>query len=147
MKCVLRSQLLRSTWCIPIVILLSGCGEVSDKPETGVVSGIVTLDDQPLQDARVVFAPEAGGQSSEATTDDQGRYQLVYRGDEMGAKVGLHKVHISTFEESYLDDAGQPTGGREERVPERYNVDSELDIEVVAGTNDIPLDLQSSISE
>lgn len=121
-----------------------GCGGgAEDKPETGTVTGTVTLDEKPLAEARVVFAPVDGGQSSEAVTDEQGNYELVYRGEELGAKVGQHKVYISTFEESYLDDLGKPTGGRKELVPLKYNEDTELMEEVKPGENTIPLDLKS----
>lgn len=123
------------------VVCSSGCGGGSDKPETGNVTGIVTLDGQPLPNARVVFAPEAGGQSSEAITDEQGKYELIYRGDETGAKVGRHTVYVSTFEESTLDDSGKPMGGKPELVPEKYNTSTELSVEVEPGENDLPLTL------
>lgn len=125
-----------------ILPLCSGCGGgASDQPEIGHVTGVVTLGGEPLADARVVFSPVEGGQSSEATTDEQGRFELVYRGDLKGAKVGEHKVFISTFEESVLDDSGRPTGGREELVPEQYNRNTTLTVTVEAGENEFPFDL------
>lgn len=129
------------TYLVLSTLLILGCGQSSDRPETGEVSGVVTLDGDPLPEARVVFAPTEGGQSSEATTDANGHYELVYRGDEMGAKVGEHKVYVSTFEEEYLDDTGKMIGGREELVPQQYNTNTTLTKEVKPGANDIPLEL------
>lgn len=37
-----------------------GCGGVSDQPELGLVSGIVTLDEVPLSDVEVTFIPADG---------------------------------------------------------------------------------------
>ncbi|QDU36242.1 hypothetical protein Mal4_05260 [Maioricimonas rarisocia] len=136
-----REILLWST--VLLLPLAVGCGGTSDQPELGEVTGVVTLDGEPLADARVVFSPVEGGQSSEATTDAQGKYALVYRGEQMGAKIGEHKVFVSTFEEAVLDDFGKPTGGREELVPEQYNRSSTLTVEVKPGDNEIPLDLNS----
>ncbi|MEZ6128175.1 MAG: carboxypeptidase-like regulatory domain-containing protein [Planctomycetaceae bacterium] len=118
-----------------------GCGAASDKPETGEVKGVVTLDGQPLPEARIVFAPVDGGQSSEAISDAQGNYELTYRGEEKGAKVGSHKVHVSTFEEAYPDDSGKMIGGQPELVPQKYNTNTELTVEVKPGPNDVPLEL------
>lgn len=128
-------------WALVVLPLLCGCGK-SDKPETGEVTGVVTLGGEPLADARVVFTPVEGGQSSEATTDAQGRYTLVYRGDELGAKVGSHTVSVSTFEEQYRDDDGKFIGGRDELVPPQYNENTTLTVEVEPGENDIPLKLE-----
>jgi len=139
----LRTRYGLACWMLlGLLPLCSGCGGgASDQPELGQVKGVVTLGGEPLPDARIVFSPVEGGQSSEATTDAQGNYELVYRGDEKGAKVGEHKVFISTFEESVLDDSGKSTGGREELVPEQYNRNTTLTVTVEPGANEIPLDL------
>lgn len=125
-----------------LVSILLGCsGTPSDQPVTGEVEGIVTLDGNPLANARVIFVPQEGGQASDAVTDDSGRYVLRYKRDIMGAKIGQHTVTVTTFEAQELDDFGKPTGGRPELVPAQYNENSTLVVEVKKGKNDIPLPL------
>ncbi|MCA9101532.1 MAG: hypothetical protein KDA63_10295 [Planctomycetales bacterium] len=80
---------------------LVGC---ADKPyELAPVSGVVTLNDQPLVNASVNFQPVAAGTSaapgpgSFGRTDDRGRFQLrTVDLDAEGAVVGTHRVTVST---------------------------------------------------
>src|SRR5947209_5351430 len=79
--------------------LLPGCG---DGPNTARVSGRVTLDGQPLANAKVMFSPIAPkdnpnpGPTSGAVTDAEGRYTLILADgkESKGAVVGKHKVLI-----------------------------------------------------
>lgn len=123
------------------VAILPGC-RGSDAPPLGEVEGTVTLDGQPLADARISFYPQEGGRSSEAVTDASGHYVLRYT-DAAGAKVGVHKVSISTFEESRQEDDGSKIPGVPEKVPAKYNTESTLTQEVKSGKQTINFDLQS----
>jgi hypothetical protein len=109
----------------------------------GEVEGTVTLDGQPLADARISFYPQEGGRSSEAVTDASGRYVLQYSGEAGGAKVGTHKVSISTFEESRQEDDGSKIPGVPEKVPAKYNTESTLTQEVKSGKQTIDFALES----
>ena len=63
------------------------------------VSGVVTLNGEPLREASVVFQPAAKGNPgppSSATTDDDGRFTLAFAGEKPGAVVGKHVVIVST---------------------------------------------------
>src|SRR5512134_2265452 len=83
--------------CRIVVLMLaclSGCGG-PDHPEVGRVSGVVTLDGQPLPEATVMFQPTEG-RASIATTDSAGKYSLTYLDGVPGAKLGPHKVIIRT---------------------------------------------------
>ena len=109
---------------------LSGCGR-SDRPELGEVTGTVTLDARPLTDAAVVFSPVEGGRQSMGFTDSDGRFELTYIRDIRGAKLGQHKVSITTASEE----------SPEETLPVRYNSETTLTAEVKPGDNtcDFPL--------
>jgi hypothetical protein len=115
------------------LVALAGCGG-----GRAPVSGVVTLDGQPLADASVSFEPAdasatdpAGG--SYAKTDAAGRYTLkMVKGDGRGAVVGKHVVRISRYESGGDSDAGD---GREQ-VPARYNAGTELTFEVKPGGTD-----------
>lgn len=119
----------------------AGCGPESDMPETAPVRGVVTLDGQPVGLARIYFSPRDGGQTSEGLTDPSGRYELRYKRDVMGARLGKHKVVITTFEEPVKEDDLSVSGGMPERIPKKYNEQTALEKEVVAGDNviDFPL--------
>jgi hypothetical protein len=118
-------------------ILLLGCSG----GDIGKVKGQVTLDGQPLPGALVVFQPEDGSRPSTGRTDDAGKYELLYSREVKGAKVGKHKVSITTGSESD-GEKGKPEVVVE-KVPAKYNVKSELVREVKPGTNEIDFALDS----
>ena len=98
------------------------------------VEGTVTLDGDPLVDAKVVFLPEQGRPSS-ARTDESGRYRIMYTREVRGALIGRHKVQITTSLEA--DESPDPEfeNGRPESIPAKYNTQSTLVAEVSPRTN------------
>ncbi len=123
--------------CLLFTLLLSliGCGG-GDAPELGSVSGTVTLDGSPLEEATVEFHPVDGGRSSSAITDEEGHYTLQFAPKRDGALIGKHQVKITT---SIVGDDNVV----KERVPTKYNTETTLEKEVVAGENEIDFDLDS----
>ena len=113
------------------VAWIAGCSG-GTRPELGQVRGTVTLDGQPLAGATVLFKPEEGGRHSRGVTDTTGQYELIYIRDIKGAKVGPHKVIISTASEL------NPT----ERVPDQYHGQAGLVAKVQAGANRHDFDLK-----
>ena len=123
-------------------LLSAGCG--GSGPPLGKVTGQVTLDGQPLDRALVQFAPDAGGRGSFATTDEEGRYELIFTADSKGAVVGKHTVTITTAsEEEYNEDTDETTPAREEILPARYHENTELTADVKSGGNTIDFPLES----
>ena len=114
----------------------AGCSS-SDSPPLGTVSGNVTLDGKPLTKGHLYFIPKSGGRSSTAELDENGRYQLLYSIDEWGAKADEHTVKIST--------EGEFGGG--ERLPPKYNIDSELVVTVKSGSNVHNFDLIGELTK
>src|ERR1700743_2187426 len=96
-QCVLRyyrEQIMRRLLIIGLACLtIFGCG---GGPPMGQVTGVVTLDGQPVVGAQVTFNPRQGGWESSGITDQSGRYVLNYVHGKSGAVVGTHQVCITT---------------------------------------------------
>ena len=124
-----------------IVGLLAGCGGASG-PGLAKVTGRVTLDGQPLPKARVVFQPSGPNASpSTAETREDGTFELMYRRDAAGAMIGSHKARVTTAG-LVSDDAGKETVVPE-KVPSRFNKNSQLTFEVKEGENNFDVSLDS----
>lgn len=121
-----------------IAIVCMGCG---GQMKVAPVSGVVTLDGEPLPRASVTFQPQAGGRPSFGVTDQSGRYSLAYSMHETGAEVGACTVRITTKLQA---DEGAGDGGKmaPEKVPARY-VDEPLTVTVEPKSNKIDLALKS----
>ncbi len=118
------------------LVFIGGCGG----GDLAQVSGTVTLDGQPLEGAQVSFWPldaEAGSdRPSAGVTDGSGQYRLMYTAEEPGVLPGRHKVEISTA-------SGGEEGPKAERLPPRYNTNTELTAEVTSGRNTLDFELTS----
>lgn len=109
-----------------------GCG--AQEYKTAPVTGRVTLDNKPLADATVEFAPVSAGNknpgpTSVGVTDAEGRYTLTVGDDRKskGAVVGKHKVII------LLTPKQDPTETKRKhyvQLPPRYNRKTELERDV-----------------
>lgn len=137
------------SWTLLCVLALHGCGEGTpdDQPDLGTVTGKVTMDDKPLEKATVTFEPVEGGRPSTGETDADGMYELQYSPSANGAKIGKHRVRVSTAT-TVSDDSGNDVNVAE-TVPDKYNKKTELEKEVKAGSNeiDLPLDSNGAITD
>jgi hypothetical protein len=120
--------------------VLLGCG--GGRSDLGRVSGMVTLDGQPLPNATVVFQPDAAGPASYGLTDSRGLYTMMYDHSTRGAVIGTHTVRITTFQEGD-PEADPPIPAAPETLPAKYNRTSELREEIQAGNNEIDFALVS----
>lgn len=139
-------MMLARIWVLALLCFMVGCFG-SDKIVP--VSGLVTLDGKPLPGAVVGFEPIAqqgdlkAGYGSYSKTDDEGRYTLRSLKNEEGALVGQHRVSVSTVIGKEGPN-GEMLGLTKERVPSRYNNDTQLVIEVPpGGTDEANLELES----
>ena len=119
---------------VAVCALLAGCK--SDRPTLGTVSGTVTLDGRPLPRAVVTFIPETDGRASMGTTDDEGRFELVYLREERGAIVGEHRVRIRKIPTEEEGRVANP-------LPRKYDASTELTASVQKGENTIDFELSS----
>ena len=133
-----KERLARWHFAIVTLACVAGCGG-PEHPEVGRVSGVVTLDGQPLAEATVMFQP-ANGRASQAITDSAGKYSLIYLDGVPGAMIGAHTVIIRT---EIPGEDGQPPIAKE-KLPKKYHDQTELKAEVARGTNkfDFPLTSQ-----
>lgn len=116
--------------------LSAGCGR-SDIPELGQVKGRVAARGQPLPGVMVQFIPESGGRPATGVTDEKGEFELIYTADYMGTKLGPNRVEITTI---WPD--GEPPPGETEKIPAKYNSQSELKEDVQAGDNFFDFNLE-----
>jgi hypothetical protein len=137
---------MRASWRVVALSFLasvplgsSGCGERED---LGQVSGTVKLDGQPIEGAYVTYIPKGpGGSTSYGRTDDDGEFYLMFSMSVDGASLGESQVTIKTADLT-ADEKGNITS-RPERIPEKYNVKSELVRTVEPGSNRHDFDLTS----
>lgn len=135
---LIRSFLELKVAIVAVLCTLVGCsGQATDLPETGYVSGVVTMDGKPMTNALVVFQPRSGGRNSMGKTDKEGRYELNYNGDVKGAILGEHKVVIQTA-------VNNPAEMKKETIPAIYNSRSLLLERVDEGDNNIDFSLDSN---
>ncbi|MCC9604684.1 carboxypeptidase-like regulatory domain-containing protein [Blastopirellula sp. JC732] len=121
-----------------------GCG--NDLPPVGEVYGTVKLNGEPVEGCQVMFEPIAGGRSSSAMTDADGRYTLRYNGDADGALLGKHKVRLITARGTRRDDNGRIVDpGVKEKLPKEYNSETTQVVEVTSGDN--PIDFEVAVSK
>jgi hypothetical protein len=144
------------------LVLLAGCGGAPqmDYSQVNLVSagGVVTLDGQPLPAAVVTFE-SADGQFSYAMTDSAGNYELQFDSDQAGVTPGPKTVRISTTRKilglnaedgaeagEASEEEGQtpsPSSSAGERVPAKYNQQSELQVQVSPDRTEFNFDLTS----
>ena len=104
----------------------------------GDVSGVITLDGQPLPDAFVKFVPESNGGTSYGKTEADGSYRMKFTDSVYGAFIGNSRVSIGTGDVK-PDDSGRIP----ELVPKAYNTETTLEVEVKSGKNQFDFELDS----
>ena len=112
---------------------LAGCGGADDGFAYQPVSGVVTVDGEPVAGLTVSFAPQTAalesGRPSVATTDEEGRYVAKTLDGVVGAAVGEHLVSITA---ERLDPETQEVL-QPETIPARYNRRTGLRLSVPSG--------------
>lgn len=133
-----RSRAWHWTPAFLLAALALGCG--GSEYDLAPVSGVVTLDGQPVPQAIVVFQPAGGkdkpnpGPSSSGSADAQGHYELKTLDGAAGAVVGSHRVKITTPRppQNSANDSGIGQPVHKEIIPSRYNENTELTFDVPA---------------
>ena len=130
-------------------LAVGGCGRGSGKTEkTYPVSGVVTLDGQPLAEGEIYFRTVKTGMFDKMSIKDG-----KFKGE---AQTGTRKVEISAFREPKLSPEqkkikakfGEQAKGmvptRENFIPAKYNSKSKLSAEVKTdGANEFTFPLTS----
>ena len=129
-----------------IAVFLCAIGCNNREYDLAPVSGKVTFNGAPLVGARVTFQPAGGvenpGPGSIGDTDAQGNYALKTIHNEPGAVVGHHRVAIISNPYREAPRSDKDANPFVEPIPKRYNLLSELSIEVPQeGLNSADFDL------
>jgi hypothetical protein len=136
---------MRSAVLLCLVCLALGC---RGGREIGTVSGTVTLDGEPLADARINFQPSGDarnpGIGSFGKTNAKGEYTLTLIDEKgEGAIVGTHRVMIKAVRAGNADPADDKQKAGPDRVPPEYNINSTLTFEVKPGHNKADWNLET----
>jgi hypothetical protein len=116
-------------------IALAGCEGTDLTP----VSGTVTVDGQPIQQGSIQFAPVDGKAPSEAAAIEGGKFSASLRRTNYRVQIFAPKVtKLAKTDEKGPSDASIV----EELLPPRYNVRSELTLNVTAPKDDVRFDLK-----
>lgn len=102
MRSVIRTQMKMIVGCFAVLCIaaISGCGgPADDRPVRNVVSGVVTYQGNPVEDAILVFRPVGSdGQNANGRTDASGEFQMgTFEGTD-GVVPGEYSVMISKLE-------------------------------------------------
>lgn len=131
----MKSSRVAITTTISVVLALAclGCGQ-QDGPSLAEVSGVVTLDGQPVEGAGLQFIMEGpGGAVAYGRTDESGRYEMHFGQNRIGAVIGKNRVRIKS-------DDRVTVGGKQfqatEVFPDTYHSKSEQFVDVVEGSNE-----------
>ena len=120
------------------LMLLVGCGR---SPAT--VTGVVSMDGQPLQRGNVGFAPVSGGMKATSRIQSDGSYELSTNRDS-GLQLGDYQVTVVSREPGESKGSGPPMPGKT-LIPIRYGrvKTSKLNYTVESGSNTINIELSS----
>jgi hypothetical protein len=126
--------------CFSLAIAaLVGCSEQAG-PKLARVSGVVTLDGQPVQGAGLEFIGEAGGVAY-GKTDASGRYQMSFGQNRAGALVGKNLVRISSSDKVVVGDKKYEST---QVFPKKYNANSDQYVHVAPGSNTLDFACESA---
>jgi hypothetical protein len=124
------------TICLFSVVL--GCSQEGGF-KLAKVSGVVTLDGQPVEGAGLEFIADAGGVAY-GRTDSSGHYYMSFGNSRTGAIVGKNLVRITAGDRVTIGDKKYEST---EVFPKKYNAESEQYVDVTAGSNAIDFKYES----
>jgi len=133
-----RSIVNRVCLTLLLFIAMSGCNRGSGAS----VSGTVTLDGNPLDEATITFVPATGGQRQAAWAPVAGGKYAIDSASDLG--TGQFRVEIRAVRTlSDKANSNEPTlMTAKDIVPGKYNTKSELTAEITPGKNVVNFELQ-----
>ena len=143
-----------------LTALASTCVGCSTEPTTDYskvelvsAGGTVTLDGSPVAAAVVTFEAVDTGTFSFALTDDQGRYQLQFDSVKSGVVPWPKIVQISTTRKllglntsDEIGDDADSESSAVEKIPDCYNKNSKLKVEVQSDSRTFNFELKTDCS-
>ena len=121
-----------------LLLLLGGC---SKEATTAEVSGALLVDGRPAETGAIGFFPVDGQSPTSGAAIKDGRYTAQVPFGKTKVEIRVPKV---VGEKKLYDTPDSPVKPiLEESLPEKYNEESELEIDVQPGTNSHDFDLKS----
>lgn len=126
-------------FCWGMLLVFVGCG---GNPAS--VTGLVTIDGEPLQRGKVGFTPVSGGMKATGKIDSSGYYELKTN-RESGLQIGDYEATVISTEPGIVEPGGGPPMPGKSLIPKRYGRTrtSELRFSVTSGANTIDIELSS----
>jgi hypothetical protein len=124
-----RKRLVRVAGTVGVLLALAGCG-----PRVGYVSGTVTVDGKPAENGGITFFPEDGKTSVEGGNIKDGHYSV--RVPPGPKKVAINISKVVGKKKLYPTPESQEMPMTKELLPERYNDQTELRLDVKPGANE-----------
>jgi hypothetical protein len=116
-------------------LLILGCG-----PSIGVVSGTVTIDGQPVSGGVISYVPADGAAPPATSNIEGGKYEVRTMA---GKKfVQISAPHVVGKRKEYEGPDAPLVEITDERLPAKYNSQTELTFEVKPGANKQDWDLK-----
>jgi hypothetical protein len=125
-----------------VTLSILGCGG-NHGQERVIVSGKVVFDGKPINNGRIRFTPDANSRvPSSGANIGNGQYLANLHG---GVPVGTYKVEIEAYDENGLS-SDEPPGMqvRRNKLPEKYNANSQLTLKVESGSRNMTKDFELS---
>ncbi len=134
--------------CFAVMLGCGGSGE--EGPAILPVTGIITLDSEPLANADVKFFPtgETLGIGGFGRTDSEGKFELQYNRGGMGAPAGEYRVQVS---QRVMPD-GSPVPADDdtppiespavEKLPWKYSHPDNTQLKATVTESEAPITLQ-----
>lgn len=132
----------RGTFGLLALSAAIACGCNKDPYQVVPVSGTVTLDGQPLANARLSFQPAASSKAADAVvgpgsvgfSNEQGQFSLeTVQPIHQGAVVATHLVRVTTGKEESSADDARVIG---EKVPRHYLANQVKIVKQIDGPTD-----------
>jgi hypothetical protein len=128
--------IVRLLLCVVLVVGVAACA--ADKQAE--VKGLVTFNGKPLERGAITFTPADGQAPVTGGSIDQGRYATrVYLGT---MKVAISGAKIVGQKKLYDDPKSPVRPVTAELLPPQYNEETELQFDVVPGSNEKNFDLR-----
>ena len=132
---------LQIVWLLAFCSVSLAAHGCSSDPNKGTVSGTVILDGQPLQSGLIRFVPVDGQTSTAEATITDGEFSVeVPVGEKL---VSISAPKVVGKRPAYQTPNAPMIDIIEELLPARYNVTSELTLNVTAGRQDAEFKLES----
>ncbi|QDT65256.1 hypothetical protein [Calycomorphotria hydatis] len=128
-------------WLVPaVIILLAGCFSGPAVPQRMIVQGKVTWNGQPLESGKLLLIPKTASAATSSGADIvDGQYKIDNKG---GAMSGVYRVEITAERVIGKPLPGEVDPITEQYIPDRYNANSTLTIDVNSSAGPVLQDFE-----